>query len=178
MLENLPTEVEEDKNLTAIKEHFRIKDIMFDKGVQYVSKVLDGDSRTVAYCKAFEVEKSAGRSNSGEFHRRKWVQEVFRYMQPDEGTLYIGDIESIVKTAMEMIKDPRRDDRVKIEAMKAVQPFIKQMVQREETTIKIIAEQNPAEAIMTQMTKQIAELSNSGKMVNPSGEIVDVELVQ
>ena len=178
ILENLPELTVEDENLNLIKSHFKIKDEMFSKGVQYVSKVLDGESRVVSFEKAFDVEKASARSRSGEFHRRKWVQEIFRYLQPDEGTLYIGDIESVIKTAMTMIKDDRRDDRVRIEAMKAVQPFIKQMIHKEETTIKLVAEQNPAEAIMTQMTDAIKQLSGSGKMINQAGEIIDVQAVQ
>ncbi|MCH9712818.1 MAG: hypothetical protein K0U20_09365 [Proteobacteria bacterium] len=151
---------------------------MFNKGVRYVSKVLDGESRTNSIMFAFDISKDRARSKASDFHRRKWVQEVLRYLSPDEGTLYIGEVDTVIKTAMEMIRDPRRDDRVKIEAIKAVQPFIKQMVQREETNIKITAEANPAEAVMTQMVDAVKQLTANGKMINQKGEIIDVETVQ
>jgi len=168
----------EESELDGIKFHFGIKDEMFAKGVKFASLVAEGSNRTQAMMDSWDIDKASARSKAGEFFRRKWIQELIRYFKPDEETLYIGEIESIIKTGMEMIKDPRRDDRVKIEAMKALQPYIKVAVTKQESEITVKHEISAGDVKMTKMTDAIAQLTNSGKMIDETGSVIDVEFVQ
>ncbi|NOQ31125.1 MAG: hypothetical protein GQ570_08395 [Helicobacteraceae bacterium] len=169
--------VEENKEVEGIKLHFGISDEMFPKGVCFASLVADGKNRTESFEEAFDVEKKVARSKAGEFFKRKWVQELIRYFVPDEGTLYIGDISDIVKVGMQMITDDRRDDRVRIEAIKALQPYIKQQTLKTEAELLIKHEVSAGETVMEKMNKAIGTLGKEGKMIDESGAIIDVELV-
>lgn len=163
----------EDKDaIEVIRKRFNIDETRFSYGIKFVQNILDGDSKNKAYAKAFDVEPDKARMYSSQLHRGKWIQELIKYLRPDEDTLYLSEIKKIITSGMEIVNNPKSSPREKTEAMKALQPYIKAENQRLEIDLQV--SDTTGESIVSALTDKIALLASSGKMVDESGEIIDV----
>jgi len=167
---------EDTDALEIIRQRFNVEQERFNKGLNFVQAVMDGDSKNAAYIKAFGVEKDKARQVSSQFHRGKWIQALIAYMRPEDDSLYFGEIKTIIAKGMEIVKDPRSSPREKTEAMKALQPFIKAENNRLEVDVNVT--DNTGNSIVSQLTEQIGLLTKAGKMVNETGDIIDVEFIE
>ena len=168
--------LEDEASLKVIADRFNIEEQRFAKGLIFVQSVLNGDSKTRAYRNAFDVDSDTARKVSSQFHRGKWIQELLRYLKPDQDTLYTGEIKDIIKRGMEIINDPRTSNRDASEAMKALQPYIKAEALKAELELNVSI--STGESISAKLNKDISILAANGKMVNELGEIIDVKLIE
>lgn len=166
------------KGFLAIHEGKPIQDVdilYFQAAVEWCEKVLDGQPKSTAYRDVFGVTIEQARTTSTQFHRTKWVQELILFLRPDEQSLYFGERKRIIQAGMAIIDDPRASHRDKTEAMKALQPYIKQEKIDNELNVKV---ETVGETISESINKQIEELAAKGKMINDSGEIIDVSVIE
>lgn len=172
----VPTKVENEQELEAIRRRFSIDEERFKKGVSFVSFYLDHGNKTQAYMEATGCSKETARKSAGSLHRGKWIQELIRYMTPEDNTLYVGEIKDIIAANMEIIRDRASSPREIAECTKALQPYIKaaKLELEMEMDIKVSA----GESIVSKMDTQLAQLVDMGKMVNENGDIVDVEVIE
>jgi len=168
--------LEDKEALNVIRTRFNVKEDRFDKGLVFVQKILDGMSKNKAYVEAFGVSIDKAKTLSSQLHRGKWIQELIKYLRPNEDSLYFGETKRIIGRGMEIINNPKSSNREVTEAIKALQPFIKAEKQRLEVDVSIA--DNTGDSIVTQLNDKIAMLADAGKMVNEAGEIVDVELIE
>lgn len=171
--------VEADSQMNADLEAFRlafnIEQERFYKGYAYCEQVIAGGVKSKIYADVFEVPIEKARQSSSQFHNSRWIQELILFLRPNEHTLYFGERKRIIQAGMHIIDDPQASRRDKIEAMKALQPYIKAEIQKndeEEKQSSIGAE--TAKGI----TEQVEKLSGMGKMVDENGEIIDVTLIE
>jgi hypothetical protein len=178
-METLPTLAEDmDEQLIAIRKHFtKVEPEMFAKGEVFASLIAQGGNKTKCYQEAFDCTKEQAQVRAGAFFNRKWVQELIRYFKPDEDLLYIGDIEQIRKTAMTIITDTRKDDKIKIEAMKALQPYIKQEQKAQQLQLSL-DDASSVGNLIGGLVEGIKQLSSQGKMIDKTGEIIDVKVLE
>ena len=168
--------IENKEELVAIQRRFNIPEDRFVKGVLFAHYITEGDNKTVAYQKVTGCNKDKARQNSGSLFKGKWIQELIRFMTPDDNTLYIGDIKTIIATGMDIINDKGSSAREKTDAMKALQPYIKQakLALEIEENIKV----SMGESTVTKIDSQLKHLVGLGKMVREDGEIVDVQYIE
>ena len=168
--------IENKEELIVIQKRFAIPDDRFLKGVLFAHYITDGDSKVVAYQKVTGCDKDKARQNAGSLFKGKWIQELIRFMTPDDNTLYIGDIKTIIATGMDIINDKGSSAREKTDAMKALQPYIKQakLAVEIEENIKV----SMGESTVVKIDSQLKQLVGFGKMVNEDGEIIDVQYVE
>ena len=163
----------EDKDaIEVIRKRFNIEEVRFGYGIEFVQYILDGDSKNKAYSKAFDVEPDKARMYSSQFHRGKWIQELIKYLRPDEDSLYLSEIKKIIGAGMAIVNDTRSSPREKTEAMKALQPYIKAENQRLEIDLQVT--ETTGASIVSQLTDKIALLASNGKMIDETGEVIDV----
>jgi len=168
--------LEDKEALNVIRDRFKVKADRFEKGLEFVQLVLDGMSKGKAYSTVFEVDSKKASTVSSQLHRSKWIQELIKYLRPDEDSLYFGETKRIIGRGMEIINNPKSSNRDVTDAIKALQPFIKAEKQRLEVDITIA--ENTGASIVTQLNDKIALLADAGKMVNELGEVIDVELIE
>lgn len=175
---NLPStrKVENRAELETIRRRFDIDEVRFEKGVMFVSAYLDHGNKTRAYQEITGCDKQTARQSAGSLFRGKWIQELLRFMQPDERTLYVGEIKDIIEAGMEIIRDRGASNRDKSEAMKALQPYIKQAKLDVDVDVEIKA--SVGESIASKISNQVKALAASGKMINEDGDIIDVEPIE
>ena len=170
--------VDEDtqRELEYLRKMLAIKDeVKFYKAVDYVRLVIDGEKRTLAYAKAFGIPISKANTVASNFHKSKWVQEIFVALRPDQESLYFGEIKQIIKVGMDIIDDKDGKPRDKIEAMKALQPYIKaEQAKSEADNAMNTAEKTVAELL----DEKIEALAKSGMMVSTSGDIIDLDEIE
>lgn len=174
-MSTLPVVQEDNKDLELIRNRFKINEDRFQFGVSFASLIVDGVSSKRAYEQVFNVDKEKAISNASSFHRAKWIQELIRFMRPNDDTLYIGEVKTIIQRGMEIIRDRRSSPREVTEAMKALQPYIKQ----EQLKIDLQMDKETSDGLTTIATvmQGINNLSLNNKMIGKSGEIVEVELL-
>lgn len=165
----------EAKYLEGVKKHYRIDDVRFQQGLEFASLVVDGEAKVVAYEKAFNCDRKFAVSSSTTLFRSKWIQELIRYMQTDDGIEYITEVKQTISVLMQIIKDPRATYREKTEASKALQPYIKQEKQRLELEVKMT--DDSALSSIEKLVNTAKMLAGQGKMINTSGEIIDAVLL-
>lgn len=168
--------IENKEELVAIQKKFNIPEDRFVKGVLFAHYITEGDNKTVAYQKVTGCDKDKARQNSGSLFKGKWIQDLIRFMTPDDNTLYIGDIKTIIATGMDIINDKGSSAREKTDAMKALQPYIKQakLALEIEENIKV----SMGESTVTKIDTQLKQLVGFGKMVNEDGDIIDVDYIE
>lgn len=168
--------IENKEELVAIQRKFNIPEDRFIKGVLFAHYITEGDNKTVAYQKVTGCDKDKARQNSGSLFKGKWIQDLIRFMTPDDNTLYIGDIKTIIATGMDIINDKGSSAREKTDAMKALQPYIKQakLALEIEENIKV----SMGESTVTKIDTQLKQLVGFGKMVNEDGDIIDVDYIE
>ena len=168
--------IEHKEELVAIQRKFNIPEDRFVKGVLFAHYITEGDNKTVAYQKVTGCDKDKARQNSGSLFKGKWIQDLIWFMTPDDNTLYIGDIKTIIATGMDIINDKGSSAREKTEAMKALQPYIKQakLALEIEENIKV----SMGESTVTKIDTQLKQLVGFGKMVNEDGDIIDVDYIE
>ena len=170
--------IENKEELVAIQRRFNIPEDRFVKGVLFAHYITEGDNKTVAYQKVTGCDKDKARQNSGSLFKGKWIQELIRFMTPDDNTLYIGDIKTIIATGMDIILDKGSSAREKTDAIKALQPYIKYQNSKSEQEVSKASSDLEALSFMSKVIEATKELSNKGKMVASNGEIIDVELIE
>lgn len=168
--------VENRAELETIRRKFDIDEVRFEKGVAFVSAYLDHGNKTRAYQDVTGCDKQTARQSAGSLFRGKWIQELLRFMTPDERTLYVGEIKDIIEAGMDIIRDRGASNRDKSEAMKALQPYIKQAKLEVEMDVEIKA--SVGESITSKISSQLKFLSEQGKMINEDGDIIDVEPIE
>ena len=168
--------IENKEELVAIQKKFNIPEDRFVKGVLFAHYITEGDNKTIAYQKVTGCDKDKARQNSGSLFKGKWIQDLIRFMTPDDNTLYIGDIKTIIATGMDIINDKGSSAREKTDAMKALQPYIKQakLALEIEENIKV----SMGESTVTKIDTQLKQLVGFGKMVNEDGDIIDVDYIE
>jgi len=167
---------QEKEELELIRTRFGVEPERFQKAISFAQLIVEGVSRKRAYEEAYQATKDQAISRASSTFRAKYVQELVRYFRPNDDTLYIGEIKTIIQRGMEIVRDRRSSPREVTEAMKALQPYIKQQVDAK-LQVEHTHEVKPADAVMVKMQKQIEQLTSNGKMVSQDGEIIDVEEV-
>lgn len=166
----------EAKWLDGIKKHYRIKDDRFNAGLEFASLVVDGTAKVVAYEQAFKCDRKFAVSSATTLFRAKWIQELIRYMQTDDGVEYISEVKQTIAVLMQIIKDPRASYREKTEASKALQPYIKQ--ERAKLEVDIKADGEDVKGMISGLVDATKTLASQDKMISPAGEIIDVDLIE
>ena len=166
---------EQRTELEAFRKQFNIEPLRFDLAVQFCEKILDGGVKSKIYAEVFNVSIDEARKVASQFHRSRWVQELILFLRPDEQSLYFGERKRIIQAGMAIIDDPRASHRDKTEAMKALQPYIKQEKIDQEMTVKV---ETHGETISESITNQIERLALAGKMIDDSGNIIDVQVIE
>ena len=161
--------------LEGFRKNFNIDPEKFVKAVKFCEKILDGESKSKAYADVFEVSIEKARTTSSQFHRSKWVQELVLFLRPDEQSLYFGERKRIIQAGMAIIDDPRASHRDKTEAMKALQPYIKQEKIDNELNVKI---ETVGETTSESINKQLEDLASKGMMIGDDGLIIDVSVIE
>lgn len=164
------------EDLEMIRKKFAVTEERFPLAVTFAELIVGGMSRKKAYEQAYGVDKDTAISRASSQFRTKYVQELIRYLRPDDDTLYIGEIKTIIQRGMEIVRDRRSSPREVTEAMKALQPYIK-AEQKLQLDVSVEHELKPADMVMARMQEQIAHLTANGKMVDQAGEIIDVDEV-
>lgn len=165
----------EAKWLEGIKNHYRITDERFKSGLEFASLVVDGEAKVVAYEKAFKCDRQFAISSATTLFRSKWIQELIRYMQTDDGVEYITEVKKTIAVLNGIIQDPRATYREKTEAAKALQPYIKQERAKLEIEMNVKSEEGSMIDKVVALAKSLAE---NGKMISRTGEIRDAELIE
>ena len=147
----------------------------FALAVLFCEKILDGEPKSKAYQEVFNVSLDKARTTASQFHRSKWVQELLLFLRPNEHSLYFGERKRIIQAGMQIIDDPRASNRDKTEAMKALQPFIKQEILDNDAVDNI---DKIGDTVSAEITKKIAELALVGKMIGDDGKIIDVQMIE
>ncbi len=170
--------LEDKEALKQIRHKFNIDETRFLSGLTYVGHTLDATmSKTKAYALAFNVDGTTAAKVSAQFHRGKWIQELIAYLRPEDNSLYMSEIKRIIGTGMSIVNDNASTHREKIDAMKALQPYIKAEKKINEFTLA--ADPNSvAASVVTQLGEKIELLAGLGKMVNEDGNIIDVTLIE
>lgn len=168
--------LEDKDSLEVIRKRFNVEEVKFQKGLEFVQLVMDGTSKNKSYVEVFKVDTETAKKVSSQFHRGKWIQALIAYLRPDEDSLYFGEIKAIIAKGMEIVNNPRSSAREKTEAMKALQPYIKAEHAKIEIDVNVAT--TTGDSIVTQLTDKIAMLSHAGKMVDESGEIIDVKPIE
>ena len=161
--------------LQAIRKYFNVEEEMFSKGYSFAQLVIDGVNKVKSYEQAFGVDKEFASRNAGSFMTRKWVRELIRSIKVDDDTLYIGEVKKIIDRGMQIVNNPKSSNRDVTEAMKALQPYIKQQTQRVEANILVQDANKPIDAMMDKIQDGIKLLQSNGKMFNEEGNIIDVK---
>lgn len=167
--------IENRQELEAIKRKFNIPEDRFEKGVLFAHYITEGDNKVVAYQRVTGSGKDTARKNAGSLFKGKWIQELIRFMTPDDNTLYVGEIKDIIAEGMSIIRDRGSSARDKTEAMKALQPYIKQAKLDIEIDGNISI--SNGESTVAKLDGQLKQLVGLGKMVNEAGDIIDVEVI-
>lgn len=165
----------EAKWLEGIKNHYRITDERFQSGLEFASLVVDGVAKVVAYEQAFKCDRQFAISSATTLFRAKWIQELIRYMQTDDGVEYITEVKHTIAVLMQIIKDPRATYREKTEASKALQPYIKQ--ERAKLEVEVKMQDDDQRSLIEKLVQTASNLSAQGKMIGHKGDIIDVELI-
>ena len=168
--------IEDEVALEVLRKRLNVEETKFQKGLTFVQNVLDGETKNKAYVIAFGVDTDTAKKVSSQFHRGKWIQALIAYLRPEEDSLYIGEIKTIIAKGMEIIKNPRASAREKTEAMKALQPYIK--AERVQLEVDVDITDTTGASIVSQLTDKIALLANNGKMVGNNGEVIDVKPIE
>ena len=167
---------EQKQQLEAFRKQFNITDIdRFNKAVVFCEQILDGGVKSKVYAEVFGVTIEKARTLSSQFHRAKWVQELLLFLRPDEQSLYFGERKRIIQAGMNIIDDPTASHRDKTEAMKALQPYIKQEKIEQEMTMKV---ESLGESISDSITSKLEDLAERGKMIDDKGNIIDVMVIE
>ena len=168
----------EDKDaLKQIRQKFNIPEDRFINGLTYVGHTLDGTmSKTKAYALAFKKSSEEAGKVSAQFHRAKWIQELILYMRPEDNSLYLSEIKRIIGTNMGIINDKASTAREKIDATKALQPYIK--AEKKMIEFNYNSEETTGQSLVNQLQSKIDILIGAGKMINENGDIINVELIE
>ena len=167
----------EDKDaLEVLRKRFNVKEDRFPFGVTFVQKIMDGMSKNKAYVETFGCTIDVAKKTSSQFHRSKWVQELIKYLRPDEDSLYFGETKAIIGRGMQIVNDPRSTPREITEAMKALQPYIKAEKQRIEVEVDLNV--TTGASVVSTLNDKIAALVSQGKMIAANGEIIDVAVIE
>jgi len=167
----------EDKEiLKTIRSKFNIDEPRFLMGLTYVGLTLDGNmSKTKAYSQAFKADAATAAKVSAQFHRAKWIQELIMHLRPADNSLYLSEIKKIIGTGMTIVHDSSATHRERIDAMKALQPYIKAEKLVQNATGDMA--ESEVLSVIAKLDNSIKLLASAGKMVNENGEIIDVTLI-
>ena len=167
---------QEKQELEILRSKFGVEPERFDNAIMFANLIVEGVSRKKAYEQAYNATKEVATSRASSTFRAKYVQELIRYFRPEDDTLYIGEIKTIIQRNMEIIRDRRSSFREVQESTKALQPYLKAQLQMQ-LQVDVEHSVKPADAVMVKMQKQIETLTANNKMVSQDGEIIDVEEV-
>ena len=167
---------EEEILFAKIKSNYRIDDDRFKLGTEFAFMCAEGTlSATKAYEQVFNVDFDTARRKASKMKHAKWIQELIRYYQFDDGLEYTKETKDAISVLHKIVMDPKASNREKTDASKALREYIKaeqvQSQQKEEETVS-----KTLNAI-GDLVKGIAQLSGQGKMVSSQGTIVDVPLL-
>jgi len=169
--------LDDKEALRQIRQKFNIEEGRFLKGLTYVGLTLDGTmSKTKAYATAFDAKAEEASKVSSQFHRAKWIQELLLYMRPEDNSLYLSEIKRIIGTNMAIINDKTATHREKIDATKALQPYIK--AEKKIMEMNYSQADTTGQSLVAQLGAKIDLLVNAGYMVNEEGNIVDVGIIE
>jgi len=170
--------IENREEMLSIKRKFNIPDDRWDKGVLFAHYITEGHNKVAAYELTTGCNKEAARRNAGSLFKGKWIQELIRFMSPDDCTLYVGETRDIIAAGMEIIRDRGSSNREKSDAMKALQPYIKAEKLRLNDDLSKDNQLTEALSFMSKVVEATKELATRDKMVSSDGRIVDVEIIE
>ena len=166
----------EEVHLKKIQETARIKDERFELGKEFAILIAEGSMPAYkAYAQVFDVTDEVAQKKATKLKHGKWMQELIRYYQFDDDLEYNTETKTVIARLMTIIKDPRASAREVTEATKALQPYIKQQVQKQQVTVDVVDSTGVFDNKMAKMQQAISQLAGQNKMVSPEGEIIDVE---
>ena len=175
-LPEVPSTIENQAELEVIRRKFNIEEKRFWKGVNFVNYILEGYSKVKAYEAVSGCDTNTARKNAGSLHRAKWIQEVQRFLTPDENTLYTGEIKDIINANMAIIRDRGSSPREIAECTKALQPFIK--IAKMELQIENEITVSQGQSTVERLNEQLKQLAGMGKMVSDTKDIIDVTPIE
>lgn len=165
------------EELEAFRKQFNVTDKdRFDKAVMFCEKLLEGGTMSAIYADVFGVPIEKARTLAGGFHRNKWVQELLLFLRPDEQSLYFGERKKIIARGMQIINDPSSSNRDVTEAIKALQPYIKQ--EKMEHELKLNTTATAGQSLNVIIADKIQELAHSGRMIDKSGDVIDMDIIE
>lgn len=169
---------EEDRFFDSVKLKFRIDSERFELGKQFASIISEGTvSAYEAYADVFKVEKLVAQKKSAKLKHTKWVQELVRYYQHDEGLEYISEKKEVLKVLYGIARDTRASNRERTDASKSYLEAVKQ-----EQAVAVKAEDALTKSDVANMIgglmAGIHTLSQSGKMINAKQEVIDVPILE
>jgi len=147
----------------------------FVAGIIFAEMIVNGETQTNAYMYAFGTDKDKARQNASRFRLAQWVQELILFFKPDDKTLYFGETRQIIRKLMFIIDDWNAENKDKIAAANALAKYIKAPVKKEESDEKNVSD---AQQMIAGLMDGILKLSNSDKMINKHGEIIDVPVLK
>ena len=165
-------------DVMRIKEEFKRTTLpdRFDLLYRMADLYMQGSSKSKAYMTASQCTQEEASKNSGSVFRGKCIQKIIRAINPDEDTLYIGEVKEIIRQGMAVIVSTKASARDKAEMARAMAPYIK----AEKSRIKDEDEANSEGDSLIKMVNIVAAvnaLAKSGKMVDQNQEIIDVEFL-
>ena len=169
-------DVQQSAELETFRKNFNITDVeRFNNAVTFCEKIIDGGVVSQVYSAVFNVPIEKARTVAANFHRSKWVQELILFLRPDEQSLYFGERKKIIRRGMQIIDDPNASNRDVTEAIKALQPYLKQEKIDHEVSLK---GDSSGQSLQMSINDKLTEISERGMMVDKSGNIIDVDVIE
>lgn len=170
--------LDDKEELEVLRSKFKIEEERFVQGIMFVDEILKGNKPTASYINTFNVDKETARRQASGFHRSKWIQELIKYLRPDDQSLYIGEIKAIIARGMEIVNNPRSSNSEITGVMKALAPYIKAQEMKQINELNLTVNQTEGSNASQKLNDNIKLLAQSGKMVDKDGEIIDVTVIE
>jgi len=164
-----------DSDLLAIQSKFNIDEERFVQGVIFAENIVRGESANNSYALAFDCELKEANTKSSNLRNSKWIQEIIKYIKPDQETLYFGEIRQIIRKGMEIIDNPYSEVKDKVAAMNALAKYIKTQTNKNQNEQAKISDSGK---LIVELMKGIAELGLNDKMIGRDGTIIDVPILE
>jgi len=166
------SEVEID-DLKIIQKRYRIDDARFVQGLDFAEMVADGMAANDAYARAFQCSNSEASMYSANLKRTKWVQDLIKYLLPDPTVDFTEVRRTIISKNMKTIRSSSEPTEIAA-ATNALAKFVITPPSKEEA----VQDSSAAEMIVGKLIDKMSELAAENKMVSPSGDIVEIGVLE
>jgi len=160
--------------IKLIQKKYSIEPERFVKGLTFAELVADGKAANEAYQSAFFVSSAEAAKNSSNLKRAKWIQELVKYLLPDAAVEFTEVRRTIISKNMRTIKNSNEPQEISA-ATNALAKFVLAPV---ESNTDNKENASSAAMIVSTLVDKMAELAGQNKMISPTGEIVDVAVME